>query len=123
MNYAYNSANSGGFSGLNLDAWLRSIAGLNTFQQGMFDTNPDAAMQQFIDTSKPSNTNEDTLRRMLKSMQDQWLNSQILHPTQSTSFTDFMSKYDYNQNMARLGPDQRHENPSAFNRPVRTVTF
>lgn len=124
MNYAYNTqGGTSGFAGLNTSPWHSMLQNLNMFQQGLYNGNPDAAMQQFIDLSKPSNTQEDTLRRMLSSIQNQWTNSQIMNPQSSQSFADYLGGYDFNQAFARLGPSQRHENSNSFNRPVRTVTF
>ena len=120
MNYAYGQ-NSQPF---NLHPFTQQLAGLNQFQTGAYNSNPDLALETFIRSINPSLTQTDTLRRMFTSLQNQWQSQQINNMSQSPqSFLDFLSKYNYGKEMASLDPSSRRENPQAFMRPVRTVTF
>ena len=123
MNYAYSSNNQP----FNIQPFTQLAAGLTPLQQGFFNSDPDTAYEQLIKNVNPSVSATDMLRRMLSSLKLQWQGQQAMNwvpgSGEPQSFTDFLTKYNFGKDFAAAGPQVRHENASAFMRPVRTVTF
>lgn len=122
MNYAYSQPSSQPF---NVSPFTQQMAGLSPVQQGYFNFDPNVAYEQFIRSINPSMTQTDMLRRMFSSLQDQFNAKTAMNFGQGTpqTFTDFLSKYNFGHEFANQTPQTRKENPQAFTRPVRVVTF
>jgi hypothetical protein len=126
MNYAYNPQSYSGFSTAPFSSWLQGLAPTQRqMVESQFMLNPDLALQQLIDTTRPSNQNEELLRRMLPILRDRWSTKQLTsdNPLGMGSFTDFLTSTNFNQEFARINPEARKERPNNFMRPVRTITF
>lgn len=122
MSYAYN----GSSQPFNMRPFSQAMAGNAPFTTGWFNDNPDLAWEEMIKRNRPSLTATDLLRRMFGSVRDQWTNQQYQEQVGGqpmTSFTDFINKYNFGREFANTSPRVRRENPSYFNRPVRTITF
>lgn len=125
-NYAYNRPTS--FSGVSGTPFLDWANGLNPAArqsyENLYMTSPGYGVQRFIDLIRPSNQNEELLRRMIPQIKDQWMNQWMENPSITGSFTDFLGKYDFDRAFARINPQVRNERGGAFNRPgIRTLTF
>jgi hypothetical protein len=120
--YAYN----GQSSPFNMGPFAQAMAGNAPFTTGFYNDNPDLAWEDLIRRARPSNSATDMLRRMFGSVRDQWTNQQWneqVNMQPMTSFTDYVKNYNFNKEFARSSPNIRRENPSYFNRPVRTISF
>ncbi len=130
-NYGYNPSSTGNFSGFSVNPWLQAMqqipSNFNQIQQGMYDKNPNLAMDSFLRMNRTSNTTEDMLRRMLPSIEHQWTQGQIDAYKNGVGtmkpFSQHLGEYNWDRELARYAPEFRREQPSAFQRPVRTVSF
>lgn len=130
-NYNYGYGGGGNFAGFSTNPWLQAMRNIpqsfQPFAQGMYNSNPGLAMDSFMRTIRTSNTNEDLMRRMLPSIQQQWVQQQMDDAQKGTGtlrpFSDMLGNYNWNRELARYAPEFRREQPSMFQRPVRTVTF
>lgn len=122
MNYAYR----GSSQPFNMQPFTQAMAGNPQFTAGWYNDNPDLAWEELIRRSRPSLTATDLLRRMFNSVRDQWTNQQWNDQANGrpmTSFTDYISNYNFAREFANTTPSVRRENPTNFIRPVRTITF
>ncbi len=131
-NYNYGYGGQGqGFSGFSVNPWVQAMQQIpqnfNQFQQGMYNQNPNLAMDSFMRTIRTSNTNEDLMKRMLPSLNNQWVQQQMTDAQNGTGtlkpFSSMLSEYNWDKEMARYAPEFRRESASMFQRPVRTVSF
>ena len=122
MNYAYTNSSSP----FNIAPFTQQMSQNSLFQNGFYNDNPSNAFEAFLKNINPSLSQQDILHRMLASLTAQWENKQsgqLMSGTKPTSFTDFLSQYNYGQELAGMSPSVRKESPQSFMRPVRVVTF
>jgi len=121
-NYAYHQS----AQPLNLSPFTQMMSGNAPFTTGFYNDNPDLAYQQLVNTPGYSLTQRDFLQRIFDSLKSQWTtrqwNDQVAGKPM-TSFTDFLSKYNFGQEFGNASPSIKHMNPGNFNRPVRIVNF
>jgi hypothetical protein len=129
-NYNYGYGNTGNFSGFSVNPWIQAMTRPDRFmdfENGMYNSDPNLALDTFLRSIRTSNTNEDMIRRMLPSIKNQWVQQQMVDARNGLGtlrpFSDFLGTYNWDRELARYAPDVRRESPSMFTRPVRTVTF
>ena len=131
MNYNYGGGGRGNFSGFSVNPWINAMQAIpqnfNAFQQGMHNSDPNLAMDSFLRTIRTSNTNEDLMKRMLPSLNNQWVQQQMRDAQNGTGqlrpFSSMLTNYNWDKELARYAPEFRREAPSMFQRPVRTIAF
>ncbi len=99
---------------------------LTPFTQSYFTDNPTVGYDRFMQLLGPSTAQEETMRALYNRIFNQFrgFQAQTFGNSRPTNWMDYLSKnVDWNKEFARLGPNDRRENPSAFNRPTRTLSF
>lgn len=93
--------------------------------------NPQVAYETMLRNMGLSNSNEATMRNAFSSIWNRWGQREATgytdweaHPdTGMPDFWDFLGNFNWNQELARMTPGARYQQPQRFQRPTRWVAF
>lgn len=103
---------------------------LNTvspFSNENFNQNPTVGLEAFLSRMGLGVNTEALVRQLGGVLQDRWQAQRIQqfanphgHPQ---NWLNYLAGVNWNQELARLTPQQRREDPRQFMRPIRTLSF
>jgi hypothetical protein len=86
------------------------------FQSMFYNQNPDIGYQRFLDQFQFGTSQQQTMQSLYDQVFRQWTANQA----QGFGRT---KPINWLHQLARLSPQQRHEDPTAFMRPARVISF
>lgn len=96
------------------------------FERTFYNTNPEAGYQRFLDQFNFGTSQQQAMQSLYDQVLRQWTANQA-HGFGRQQPVDWLSYLANNVNwqheLARLTPQQRHEDPGAFMRAVRTISI